>query len=144
MAAYFAEHGMQAYKGATVAEFPNLFFVVGPNTGLGHSSLVLMIESQVRYLVDALETMSRNDLVTVEPRAEVQQAWNAELQARMQQTVWNTGGCSSWYLDDHGRNTTLWPGTTYRFRRALRRFDPEQYVVTAASDAPTTKEKVAS
>jgi cation diffusion facilitator CzcD-associated flavoprotein CzcO len=144
MAAYFAEHGMQAYKGATVTEFPNLFFIVGPNTGQGHTSMVFMIESQVRYLVDALETMARRGLATVEPRAEAQQAWNDAVQRKMRRTVWNTGGCSSWYLDDHGRNTTLWPGTTFRFRRELRRFDLEKYVVTAASDAPATKEKVAS
>ena len=143
MAAYFAEHGMQAYKGATVAEFPNLFFIVGPNTGLGHSSMVFMIESQVRYLVDALRTMSRDDLATVEPRPEAQQQWNADLQRKMRRTVWSTGGCSSWYLDDHGRNTTLWPGTTFRFRRALREFDPEKYVVTTRSDTATTKEQVA-
>jgi cation diffusion facilitator CzcD-associated flavoprotein CzcO len=143
MAAYFAEHGMQAYKGATVEEFPNLFFVVGPNTGLGHSSMVLMIESQVRYLVGALETMSRDGLATVEPRPEAQQAWNADVQHAMRRTVWSTGGCSSWYLDEHGRNTTLWPGTTFRFRRALRSFDPEKYVVTGRSGSSTTKEQVA-
>jgi cation diffusion facilitator CzcD-associated flavoprotein CzcO len=143
MAEHFAEHGMQAYKGATVADFPNLFFIVGPNTGLGHSSMVFMIEAQVAYLVDALETMKGQDLAAVEPRAEAQRAWNADLQRRMRRTVWNTGGCSSWYLDDHGRNTTLWPGTTFRFRRELRRFDPEKYVVTARSGASTTKEQVA-
>jgi cation diffusion facilitator CzcD-associated flavoprotein CzcO len=143
MAAYFDEHGMQAYKGATVAEFPNLFFIVGPNTGLGHSSMVFMIESQVAYLVDALETMTRDGLVSVEPRPEAQQAWNEDLQRKMRRTVWSTGGCSSWYLDEHGRNTTLWPRPTFRFRRELRRFDPEKYVVTARSDTSTTKEQVA-
>jgi cation diffusion facilitator CzcD-associated flavoprotein CzcO len=143
MAEHFAEHGMQAYKGATVTDFPNLFFIVGPNTGLGHSSMVFMIEAQVAYLVDALETMTRQGLAAVEPRPEAQQGWNADVQRRMRRTVWNTGGCSSWYLDDHGRNTTLWPGTTFRFRRELRRFDPEKYVVTARSGATTTQEQVA-
>jgi cyclohexanone monooxygenase len=144
MAAHFAEHGMQAYKGATVAEFPNLFFIVGPNTGLGHSSMVFMIESQVAYLVDALRTMTSQGLATVEPDPEAQRAWNQDLQSRMRRTVWSTGGCSSWYLDEHGRNTTLWPRTTFAFRRELRKFDLEKYVVTAASDATPDKEKVAS
>ena len=118
LADHFAEHGMQAYKGATVHGFPNLFFVVGPNTGLGHSSMVFMIESQVAYVVDALAHDARPAASrAVEPTAQAQQAWNDDLQRRMRRTVWSTGGCSSWYLDDHGRNVTLWPRTTYTFRR---------------------------
>jgi cation diffusion facilitator CzcD-associated flavoprotein CzcO len=139
----FRQHGMQAYKGATVSDFPNLFFIVGPNTGLGHSSMVFMIESQVAYLVDALKTMHHEKLATVEPRPEAQQAWTEDIQRRMQRTVWSTGGCSSWYLDEHGRNTTLWPRTTFTFRKELKRFDLEKYVVTTASDAPAKKERVA-
>jgi len=137
------ETGMMAYKGTTVAGFPNLFQIVGPNTGLGHSSMVFVIESQIAYIVSALRTMGERGLATVEPRAEAQAAWNTSLHRRMARTVWSTGGCSSWYLDDHGRNTTLWPGTTFRFRRALREFDPEKYVVTTRSDTATTKEQVA-
>jgi cyclohexanone monooxygenase len=130
LADHFAEHGMQAYKGSTVNGFPNLFFVVGPNTGLGHSSMVFMIESQVAYVVDAVRQMRAQGVRAVEPTPQAQQAWNDDVQARMQRTVWHVGGCSSWYLDDHGRNVTLWPRTTYTFRRLTSRFDTEAYVAT--------------
>jgi len=128
----WASSGVQAYKGTTVKGFPNFFFVVGPNTGLGHTSMVFMIESQIAYLLDALDTMRREGLSTVEPKPEAQEAWNDDLQRRMRRTVWNTGGCSSWYLDAHGRNVTLWPRTTYKFRRLTARFDPAAYSVTGA------------
>jgi cation diffusion facilitator CzcD-associated flavoprotein CzcO len=122
--------GMSAYKGTTTHGFPNLFFLVGPNTGLGHSSMVFMIESQVTYVLDALARMRRHGLATVEPRPEAQRRWTADIQRRMARTVWNTGGCSSWYLDSHGRNVTLWPRTTFTFRRLTASFDLDAYVTT--------------
>ncbi|HET8602997.1 MAG TPA: NAD(P)/FAD-dependent oxidoreductase [Marmoricola sp.] len=125
------EGGMTAYKGSTVHGFPNFFFIVGPNTGLGHSSMVFMIESQVAYVLGALQTMGERGIAALEPRAEVQDAWTADVQRRMRRTVWSTGGCASWYLDEHGRNTTLWPRATFTFRELLRRFDVEQYDVIA-------------
>jgi cyclohexanone monooxygenase len=139
LAEHWAARGMQAYKGATVAGFPNLFFVVGPNTGLGHSSMVLVIESQVAYLVDAVRTMRRHELATVEVRARTQASFNARLQRRMRRTVWNTGGCSSWYLDAHGRNVTLWPRSTLTFRRITARFDLAAYRSTAKEDLGGTR-----
>jgi cyclohexanone monooxygenase len=142
LAERFAEHGMSAYKGTTIPEFPNLFMMVGPNTGLGHSSMVFIIESQVAYIRDAIRTMRRNRLSTVEVREEPTAAFNAGLQRRMGRTVWTTGGCASWYLDSEGRNTTLWPRTTFTFRRLLSRFDLAAYTVTGetspADPAPTT------
>ncbi len=138
----WAETGMTAYKGSTVSGFPNLFFLIGPNTGLGHSSMVFIIESQINYLVSALQTMGQRGLTAVEPRADAQQEWNDDLQRRMKPTVWNTGGCASWYLDEHGRNTTLWPRATFTFRRLLRTFDPDRYDVTTSRPA-TVKEPAA-
>ncbi|HEV7207818.1 MAG TPA: NAD(P)/FAD-dependent oxidoreductase [Mycobacteriales bacterium] len=114
-----------AYLGTTVAGFPNFFLLVGPNTGLGHSSIVYMIESQVPYIVQALDHARRCGPVDVRP--EVAQAYNAKLQRQMSGTVWTDGGCKSWYLDRHGRNSTLWPDFTFRFRRLLRRFNPADY-----------------
>jgi len=129
MSERFEETGMAAYKGSTVPEFPNLFFVVGPNTGLGHSSMVFIIESQVQYIREALRTMRHHRYGSVEPREDAFEAWNADLQKRMETTVWSAGGCASWYLDSEGRNTTLWPRTTFVFRGLLRRFDLGKYVV---------------
>jgi len=136
------ESGMVAYKGTTVAGFPNLFQIVGPNTGLGHSSMVFVIESQIAYILGALRAMGELGLASIEPRADAQAVWNEALHKRMARTVWSTGGCSSWYLDEHGRNTVLWPRSTFTLRRQLGSFDPDAYVVTAR-DAPTSKEDVA-
>jgi len=136
------ESGMMAYKGTTVAGFPNLFQIVGPNTGLGHSSMVFVIESQIAYILGALRALGELGLASIEPRADAQAVWNEALHKRMARTVWSTGGCSSWYLDEHGRNTVLWPRSTFTLRRQLGSFDPDAYVVTAR-DAPTSKEDVA-
>jgi len=130
------EGGMAAYKGTTVHGFPNLFMIVGPNTGLGHSSMVFIIESQVSYIRDAIRTMGLNRYATVEPTAAAQAEWNADLQRRMRRTVWNAGGCSSWYLDAHGRNTVLWPRSTFTFRRQLAEFDVAAYDVAAPTETP--------
>ena len=125
--------GAEAYKGTTMSGFPNLFFIVGPNTGLGHSSMVFMIESQVRYISEALRTMRTRNAATVEVRPETLRRYNDALQARIGKAVWNTGGCQSWYLDANGRNVTLWPGATWQFRRLTRDFDAEQYVIEPSS-----------
>jgi cation diffusion facilitator CzcD-associated flavoprotein CzcO len=133
LAEEWSESGMSAYKGTTVHGFPNLFLLTGPNTGQGHTSVVFVIESQVAYLRDALRTMRVRGLGAIEPRADAQRRWNAGVQRRMRRTVWNTGGCSSWYLDEHGRNTVLWPKSTFTFRRLLAHFDPDAYDVEPAA-----------
>jgi cation diffusion facilitator CzcD-associated flavoprotein CzcO len=119
--------GMHAHRGTTTAGFPNLFLLVGPNTGLGHTSQVVMIESQIAYVVDALRQAGARGAATVEVRPEAEAAWNAQVQEDMAGTVWTSGNCASWYLDSSGRNTTLWPSFTWRFRRETRRFDPAAY-----------------
>jgi cation diffusion facilitator CzcD-associated flavoprotein CzcO len=121
------EGSPNAHLGTAVAGFPNLFILLGPNTGLGHSSMVYMIESQIAYVMDALRELRRNGHRTVEVRRDVQERFNRELQARMRGTVWSTG-CKSWYLDEKGNNPTLWPDWTWRFRRRTARFDPREYV----------------
>ena len=131
--------GMAAYKGTTISGFPNLFQIVGPNTGLGHSSMVFIIESQIAYIRSALQQMGAGGITAVEPRQEALEAWNADVQRRMKRTVWSTGGCASWYLDSRGRNTTLWPRTTFKFRELLRTFDLDQYVVTTRHQTNTEK-----
>ncbi|HEX3814465.1 MAG TPA: NAD(P)/FAD-dependent oxidoreductase [Mycobacteriales bacterium] len=134
-----AEHWQgspQTYLGTTVTGFPNLFMLVGPNTGLGHSSIILMIEAQLAYLLDCLRRMDRRGLSSVEVRPEAQRAFNVDVQRKMRTTAWTTGGCDSWYLDPYGRNTTLWPDTTWRFRLATRSFDPHAYVERGVTREP--------
>ena len=120
------ESGMAAYKGTTVAGFPNLFQIVGPNTGLGTPRMVFMIESQIAYILGALRAMGELGLASIEPRADAQAVWNEALHERMARTVWSTGGCSSWYLDEHGRNTVLWPRSTFTLRRQLGQLRPRR------------------
>jgi cyclohexanone monooxygenase len=98
--------------------------------------MVFVIESQVAYIRDAIRTMRERGYAAVEPRANAQRRWNAGLQRRMRRTVWNTGGCSSWYLDSHGRNTTLWPKSTVTFRRRLAAFDADAYDILATEATP--------
>lgn len=119
--------GMEAHRGTTVAGFPNLFLLVGPNTGLGHNSIVYMIESQVPYVAAAIAATRAAGAVELSVRPDAQAAWSSRVQRAMSSTVWTTGGCASWYLDRSGRNTTLWPGFSWQFRSALRRFDAASY-----------------
>ncbi|HEX2410205.1 MAG TPA: NAD(P)/FAD-dependent oxidoreductase [Solirubrobacteraceae bacterium] len=122
----------RAHLGTTVAGFPNLFFLLGPNTGLGHSSMVYMVESQVAHVLRALELMHEQGADTIEVRPEALERYNAALDRRLDRSVWNTG-CASWYLDANGRNAALWPDWTWRFRRRVARLDPAEYAVRTAS-----------
>ncbi|HEV2802475.1 MAG TPA: NAD(P)/FAD-dependent oxidoreductase [Pyrinomonadaceae bacterium] len=133
----------QAHAGTTVAGFPNLFILLGPNTGLGHNSVVYMIEAQIEHVLAALRYMWRQGASAIEPRPEAQSAYVAEVQRRMEGTVWVAGGCASWYLDRTGRNSTLWPDFSWRFRRRVARLRPAEYALTFPHDArkhnePTT------
>src|SRR4030095_13635736 len=123
--------GAAALRGCTVRGFPNLFLIIGPNTGTGHSSMIVLIEAHVTYIVDALAAIERDALVAVQPRVDAQHRYNDELQHKLAPSVWNSGGCRSWYLNKHARNATLWPDFTFRFRRAVRRFDLNEYEVVA-------------
>ncbi|MEU6931149.1 NAD(P)/FAD-dependent oxidoreductase [Streptomyces sp. NPDC046374] len=140
--------GMEALRGATVAGFPNWMTIIGPNTGLGNSSMILMIESQLNYMADYLRQLDvLGGRAALAARPSAVGTWNRRVQARMERTVWKSGGCESWYLDANGRNTTLWPGTTGEFRRETRSVDLSEYEVlrtaakpAAARRAPRRKE----
>jgi cation diffusion facilitator CzcD-associated flavoprotein CzcO len=129
----------QAYRGTSVPGFPNLFLIIGPNTGLGHNSMVFMIEAHLNYLLGALEAMDRYRAPRIEVRRDAYDAYNAHLQARLEGTVWNTGGCSSWYLDANGRNSTIWPDFTWRFWQQTRRFDESAYLLGAPARSPAAE-----
>ncbi len=120
---------MRALRGTTVAGFPNLCLVIGPNTGLGHNSMIHVIESQLDYIVDYLRTLDRLGAAALDARPDAQRRWCDDVERRMASTVWATGGCVSWYQNAAGRNPTLWPGSTLRFRRATRRVDLAEYAI---------------
>ena len=109
-----------------------MFLIVGPNTGLAHSSMITMIESQVEYVLSALETMRHRSAGAVEVRADAQSRYNEALQSQLAEAIWSQGGCSSWYLDASGRNRTLYPGFTFAFRREMKRFDDHNYDLAPA------------
>jgi cation diffusion facilitator CzcD-associated flavoprotein CzcO len=126
-----ADGGLAAYKGATGPGFPNFFMITGPNTGLGHNSMIYMIESSVNYAVKAIELMRHGRVQSVEVKADVTQQYNQRIQARLQGTVWSSG-CKSWYLSGSGKNFALWPGCTFQYRGITRRFDAAAYLVSTA------------
>ena len=127
--AAFRRNGMTAYRGTTVAGFPNFYMLQGPNTGLGHSSVVLMSEAQIGYLTPAVASGLVHE---VDP--DWQAAYAERIDQRMSSTVWQQGGCRSWYQNEHGRNVSLWPGSTHGFARLMRRFDPEAYRIRTAKE----------
>ncbi|WP_170410009.1 flavin-containing monooxygenase [Ruegeria atlantica] len=119
--------GMKAHLGTSIAGFPNFFILLGPHTGLGHNSVVLMIEAQVLHIGRVLDHMGRNGLKAVMPCAEKQAAFEREMRERHEGSVWQVGGCTSWYQDAQGRNTTLWPGTVSEYEKRMAQSGLEQY-----------------
>jgi cation diffusion facilitator CzcD-associated flavoprotein CzcO len=121
-------HGtMAAFNGTTVTGFPNLFILLGPFTGLGHTSIVIMIEAQIEYVMKALDAIEDRGVVAVDVRPRAQAAFVAEMNRMAQGTVWTAGGCQSWYLDSHGNASTIWPDFTFRFRARTNHFDTDDY-----------------
>ena len=116
------------YLGTVVSGFPNLFMILGPNVGNGHTSATVLIEAQVGFAIDVLRTLERDGHASADVRPAVQQAFNEEVQRRLRGTVWNSGGCHSYYLDRNGRNSTIFPGSTLELRRRLS-FKPSEYAL---------------
>jgi cation diffusion facilitator CzcD-associated flavoprotein CzcO len=123
------------FKGTAFPGFPNFFMLGGPNTALGHSSIIFMHESQLNYATKAIRTALRTN-VLIEPRVAAAEDWTTQLRAKLPTTVWGTG-CSSWYLNAEGTNTTIWPDFTFTFRRATRRFDPRDHLISTTTNLET-------
>lgn len=119
--------GVEAYRGTTVAGFPNVYHLMGPNTGLGNNSMVFMIEAQVDYVLRCMRTIDRRNARLADVRPAAQASYNAALQSRLARSVWGTG-CQSWYLDENGKNSTLWPGFTSEFWLKTRSMPPSEHV----------------
>jgi cation diffusion facilitator CzcD-associated flavoprotein CzcO len=125
--------GRRAYLGTAVAGFPNYFMLVGPNTATGHTSILLYAEPQIEYVIEAVRHADRHGIGALEVRQAAQDAYTSTIQQRLARTNWTTGGCTSWYLNEPGGHTSvLWPGHTWTFRKGLRRFDHENYVMDRA------------
>jgi cation diffusion facilitator CzcD-associated flavoprotein CzcO len=116
------------YLGTLISGFPNFFMVLGPNVGNGHTSATVLIELQVQFAIEALKAMERDGVASADVRPAVQDTFNEEVQRRLRGTVWNAGGCRSYYLDRNGRNSTIFPGSTLELRRRMR-FRPSEYAL---------------
>ncbi len=127
LAKEWATEGMRTHKGISVSGFPNLFFLLGPNTALGHNSVVFMIESQSRYVVDAIKLADSRGAAALDVRPGVQEKFQRDIQRKLVKGVWTQGGCKSWYLDAKGVNRTIWPGFTWRYWLETRKVDASDY-----------------
>lgn len=123
--------GIQAHRGTMIAGYPNLFFLLGPNTGLGHNSVVFMIECQIRLAMQAIERARRAGAAGIAPKPGAQAAYNRRLQDELKDAVWSRS-CKSWYVDEHGRNITLWPHETWKFRNATLKLRAHEYELVTA------------
>ncbi|WP_245549182.1 flavin-containing monooxygenase [Noviherbaspirillum massiliense] len=122
------KNGAEAYLGISIPRFPNFFMLYGPNTNLGHNSIVYMLESQIRHVIACRKKMRESGARSMQVRQEACAGYNARIQARFRHTVWN--GCTSWYIDASGRNTINWPGFTFRYRAMTRDPDMQHYELT--------------
>jgi cation diffusion facilitator CzcD-associated flavoprotein CzcO len=130
LAKEWATDGMRTHMGICVSGFPNLFFLLGPNTALGHNSVVFMIESQARYVVDAIKLADAHDAAALDVRPAAQDEFQEEIQAKLVKGVWTQGGCKSWYLDAKGVNRTIWPGFTWKYWLRTRRVKRSDFELT--------------
>ena len=140
----WAEQGMQTHLGITVTGYPNLFFLLGPNTGLGHNSVVFMIEQQIRYIAEAIRYVEDHGADAIEVRADTQAQFNADIQRKLAKGVWTRGGCTSWYLDSQGVNRTIWPGFTWRYWMRTRKLEPGDFRLHRRVSAATGRRLTAS
>lgn len=127
--------GAEAHLGMTVSGFPNMFLLYGPNTNLSHSSIVFMLESQFRYIRQAVERLAAGDVKWLDVLPQAQSAYNETIQQRVRDTVWSAG-CHSWYQTQTGKNTNNWPGFTVGYRQRTKRLDPADFRAEPAGDAP--------
>lgn len=122
-------HHAHAYLGTTVPNFPNLFLLAGPNTGTGHTSAIGMLESQLEYIMRAIEHKQKKNWKTIEVKQSVEEKYNEMLQKELAKSVWQTGGCSSWYQTKDGINTTMYPRFTFLFKKDCQNFKPKEHII---------------
>lgn len=128
------KNGAEAYYGVTVAGYPNMYQLVGPNSGLGHNSIIFMIEAQVQYILKCLNLVKAKKADYINLKAEAQRKFNDDLQKEFKGTVWSTG-CSSWYQQEDGRNVAIWPNSTWKFWLRTLNVDTNAYEFSKCSEA---------
>lgn len=127
LATQFKDNGVETYMGMMINGFPNLAFMLGPNTALGHNSVVFMIEQQTKFIIKLLDEMRSRGAEAAEATLEAQTAFNEEIQDLVSKGIWTTGGCTSWYLDSHGKNRTIWPKFTFQYWWETRKVNTSDF-----------------
>ncbi len=120
------QEGIETLHGIAVSGFPNFYLLVGPNTGLGHNSIIFMIEAQIRYILQCIDTLQQTNARYLDLQPSAQKDFQTEVSQRSEKTIWKSG-CRSWYLTEDGKNYTLWPGYTFEYWWRTRRFSPTAY-----------------
>jgi cation diffusion facilitator CzcD-associated flavoprotein CzcO len=137
----------RAYLGTSVPGFPNFFLLLGPNTGLGHSSMIYMIEAQIEHVKKAIEAMDAASATVLEVTEQAHDRFNRDVDRKLAKTVWETGGCVTFYQDASGRNATIWPDWTFRYRRLAAKWRPGAYTLSGrerSAGAPAPGERAES
>ena len=134
---HWEEVGISAYKGTTIAGYPHFFMLLGPNTGLGHNSVVHIEESQITYIMDCLDHVDRAAPGYWDVNLDIQEAYNEAIQERLKGTVWQSGGCVSWYQNKEGKNPTIWPGSNRAFRKETQAVNPADYTLVQGEKVNT-------
>jgi cation diffusion facilitator CzcD-associated flavoprotein CzcO len=127
--------GIEAHLGVAVKGFPNLFLLLGPNSGLGHNSMIFMIEAQVRYVLQCLAMLDETGGARISVKPSVQDRFNGWVQRRSEGAVWVAGGCDSWYLDRNGVNRAAWPASTLTYWLRTRRLDPGDFQIEGRDES---------
>jgi cation diffusion facilitator CzcD-associated flavoprotein CzcO len=120
----------RAYLGTSLPDFPNLFIVTGPNTGIGHTSALFIIESQMNYILDCIRTLESRGLRSIEVRPEAERTYTEMIHREMERTVWKSGGCHSWYQSKSGHVIVMFPGFSFSFHRLTRALKPADHILS--------------
>jgi YD repeat-containing protein len=120
----------RAYLGTALPDFPNLFIVTGPNTGIGHTSALFIIESQMNYILDCIRTLKAQGLRSIEVRPEAERTYTEMIHREMERTVWKSGGCHSWYQSKSGHVIAMFPGFSFSFHRLTRSLKPADHILS--------------
>lgn len=117
----------RAYLGTTVPSFPNLFIVTGPNTGIGHTSAIFVIEAQMNYIMKSIEALRKSGKKAIAVKPEAEADYTQMIHSEMNKTVWKTGGCNSWYQSKSGHVIAMFPGFSFTYRMMAKRFKPQHH-----------------
>ncbi|MDN5435169.1 MAG: NAD(P)/FAD-dependent oxidoreductase, partial [Acinetobacter sp.] len=127
----------EGYMGTMIENCPNVFLMFGPNVAVSSSAFII-IEAQLDYIIDALKQAIQLGIKTIEPNPKITKVFNEKVQAALQTTVWNKGGCQSYFIDRNGRNSTVWPWSTYKLRVKMKHFNLAEYLIDHQPEPSTS------